>query len=247
MRTRQASKWLRPAQPFWSGPKFRAWDSSQYSSLIVVRGSYNTRFEVQDFCVDVISQLNKSKIPIVWVLKSMGQAKTSRLSTINVLKNLTSQVLRLNKSLHKERSLMMGYDQVRNAETEHEWCDLLALSMNGLSRLYVVLDIEALDPSLSYSNAGTFWPTAFLKIFEEMSKQGLKTVVKVIIGSYGSIIFRDMPQQDLRELVVAVNGLRTAPSSAKVRISSRNVNIANNGGSKIHRRLRVPPFRPQST
>lgn len=92
--------------------------------------------------------------------------------------------------------------------------DLLMRVLQGIPKVYIVLDMEVLSRSLS-SLTENFWPSAFLKGFSELSVRNIRTVVKVVLVSYGSAIFDRHKGGQLQELVVPVTNARQSRASTR--------------------------------
>ncbi|KAI1074170.1 hypothetical protein F5B20DRAFT_466320 [Whalleya microplaca] len=58
---------------FWLSPKLRNWSTSHSSALAIVKGSYQSRHVVRDFCIDVIEQLQRNNVPVIWALRDPEQ------------------------------------------------------------------------------------------------------------------------------------------------------------------------------
>ena len=132
-------------QPFWLTTRFKVWKDQERSSLIMIKGVYPRRFEVRKFCVNAIDLLRSSKIPVAWALKTTEQDTTEAPTAIDLLKDIVSQVLRSNVALHTEKSLGLSCATFRRAETENEWCELLGSVLAGLSKVYIIIDVEAVS------------------------------------------------------------------------------------------------------
>ena len=216
MKNKQKSRPRSRAQSFWYGPKFQAWEARGSSSLIIVRGTYTTRYEIKDFCVDAISLLKKSNAPVVWILKTVDIYGLEAPSIIDVVKDLISQVLRLNIAFQSERSLALSCTRFRGAETEDEWFRLLAACLAELPQVYMIVDVEAVGPRYIDSHGGFSWPSSFLTIFQEMSARGLKTIVKVVLVSYGSSTFHNIEEKEVRDFVIPVTQTQIRPLAARI-------------------------------
>lgn len=200
-----------PCQPFWLNPKMQAWGSLPQSSLIMVKGTFQTRFQVKDFCVDMIELLQNANVPVLWTLKTADQYTILGPSAVDVLKHLVSQALRLTSTQRTDRTLGLSCQKFQTALTEDDWFDLLGSVLAGLSQIYLVVDVETLSSSFASIDADFSWPSYFQALFVKLSNRGLKTMVKVVLVSYGSTMFLGSSRKDVHDLVVPVK--RTAPSS----------------------------------
>ena len=179
------------AHPFWLEEKFTSWKSRPVSSLIIVRGTRYNRFEIRNFCLKSIYLLQKGLIPAVWVLKTTDWRHHETYSPVDLIKALISQVLRINITIQSESNLALSCAKFRTAANEDEWFELLGSVLAGLPQIFVIIELEMFC-SRDQGSAER-WPSAFIEVFEKMSQRGIKTVVKVVLVSYGSKSFKSMP------------------------------------------------------
>ena len=198
-------------EPLWLTSKFQTWTNLQTSSLIIIKGGYGSRFEVKEFCCRVINFIRSSKIHVVWVLKAEYQEDISQApSVIDLLKELTRQALRLNLALHNERALGLNCAKFISAETETEWLDILSSVLAGLTLVYVIIDVETVSPAYTGLEHTFSWPSAAHQVFKRLLERQIKTVVKIVLVSYGSTMFADKPPKDSQDLVISVCRPQTA-------------------------------------
>ena len=131
---------------------------------------------------------------------------------IDLLKNMTSQALRLNIAFHDERSLALSCSKFCGAETETEWLDLLGSVLVGFPQVYIIIDVEAV---ITVFRTQFSWPSAFLALFQNLCSRGVTTNVKVVLVSYGSPFSQKADLQDLQHLVIPAG--RPVQSSAQMR------------------------------
>lgn len=91
-----------------------------------------------------------------------------------------------------------------SATTEAQWFALLASVLEGLPAVYLIIDIEALGSSFAESAVDFSWATNLLSLFQEMGARGIKTLVKVVLVSYGSPEFARTIENGSGDLVVHV-------------------------------------------
>ncbi|KAI9860341.1 MAG: hypothetical protein M1813_006230 [Trichoglossum hirsutum] len=188
--------------PFWLHSKFTKWKSQRDPALIMVKGDYKNRFAVRYFCVNVVQLLRKNKVPVIWALKTFEPKGADGQSVIDVVKDLVCQALRLNISLHTERSLSLCCAQFRAADTPEQWFDLLAMAIAALSQLYILVDIEAVDFAHARRTQDFSWISAFLAIFQNLSSRQCTTRLKVVLVSYGSAAIQETKLAEFQGLVV---------------------------------------------
>ncbi|KAH0565264.1 hypothetical protein GP486_001345 [Trichoglossum hirsutum] len=194
--------------PFWFSPKLQAWSSARDSALCMVKGTFHSRFDVKDVCVSMIEQLHNGEIPVIWAMK-MGGEGVRDTSSVDLFKYLVFQALRLNSTLHTEKSMALSCSRFQSATTEEEWCELLGSALAGIAReVYIVVDLEMLNLSLAPISGNFSWPFAFTSLFKKLSDRGFDTRVKVLLFSYGSAISPQTIRSDICDLVVSVRKSR---------------------------------------
>jgi hypothetical protein len=189
--------------------RIQRWAASSQSSLIIVKGTHRSRFCIQDFCKNVIELLLNGDVPALWILRTIDRHERSTIqqpSTVHLLKALISQALKLNCALHTDYKLSSRLQMYLSATTESEWFALLASMLEGLPRVYVVIDIEALGPSHAELAANFSWAMVFLKLFQDLRTRGIKTLVKVVLVSYGSPVLTRKIAAGGSDLIVQVGG-----------------------------------------
>jgi hypothetical protein len=130
----------------------------------VVKSDYKHQFAVRYFCASIIQILRKNNVPVIWALKGLDPKRAQSLCVVDLIQDLVCQTLRLNISLHTERSLALGCTQFRTADTPEQWFDLLATVIAALPELYILVDIEAVDAAYASSIHGFSWISTFLAI-----------------------------------------------------------------------------------
>jgi hypothetical protein len=187
------------AQHLHHSHELQEWTSSDGSRLLLIRSGYSARFSVRDFSVDIIQTLQTAKIPTLWALKSpMRDGHSVSLSNVDVLRSLIYQALCLNSSLHAENYIAAKVAAIRDAVGSGVMLDILGSVLDGMRRVYIIIDIELLN-SLEEKTALS---SAFLDLFRKLTDHGSTTMVKVVIVSYTANAFIKMHNESLRSLVV---------------------------------------------
>ena len=206
-----------PDAPFWYHPKFNDWKSWKGSTLIMVKGDYKTRQVVKGFVVNIVRLLHQEDVPVVWVLKAPQSSSTEGISTVDVLKDLICQILRLNISKHTERSLSLSCAQFRSAETLSQWFDLLATVLEHFSLLFIIIDIEAVSVAYAKSIEDFSWLSSFTTVLQSLSKRQLQTKLKVLLVSYGSASLQEPKLALFHDLIVSTRQSIPTPSQKRGR------------------------------
>ena len=151
-------------------------------------------------------------MPVAWVLKKTESRHQETFSPVDLIKALISQVMRINTAIHRDSNLALSCARFRTAENEDQWFELLGSVLAGLPQICIIIDLEMFR--LQDTQSAQRWPSAFMDVFEKMFQRGIKTVVKVILVSYGSKLFNNMPGGDFRDLkhhVIQVRAIRAHP------------------------------------
>ncbi len=209
---------------FWLHPKFTRWKSQQGPALIMVKGDYKHRFAVRYFCASIIQILRKNNVPVIWALKALDPKMAQSLCAVDLIKNPVCQALRLNISLHTQRSLALSCAQFGAADTPEQWFDLLATVIATLPELYILVDIEAVDTAYANSIHGFSRISAFLAIFQSLHSRQHMIKLKVVLVSYGSTALQETKLAKFKDLVVFPQYCRPLTLRHRVRVpaSSRN-------------------------
>jgi hypothetical protein len=194
-------------KPFWLTPKVKTWGSERKSSLIAIKGTFQSRLEMRDFCADLITMVQEAKLPVIWALKVNDQQGDSVLeapSIIDLLKHLTAQALRLNGNLHTESDVSMTCRGFKTAATEDKWFDLLESVLASLALVYIVVDIESLSQVYANAAGKQSLPVMFFHVLGKLADRGLKNIIKVCLVSYGSGMFSSPSCSEIKDSVISV-------------------------------------------
>ena len=202
------------AHPIWLRPAFKAWSLATESALSIVKGSFRTRFDVKDFCVDILEALRTAKVPVFWVMKATGVDDTSQgLCTVEIIKSLVLQALRLDPTLRTERSMALSCAMFHAANTEEDWFDLLgSVIIDIAEEVYLVIDLEALDSSQLSLTQDFSWPDFLQALFRKLSERGSKTRIKALLCAYSTMTLPLLSQNEISKLLIPVRKPLYRPS-----------------------------------
>ena len=176
-----------------SSPKLQSWGNNHQSSQLIIASSFESRRVVRDFATNVIELIHAAKFPVVWALDTRGTIERA-ISTSDLLKYLISQILRQNQSLLNERSAALSAVRFQSARTVGDWLSLFGSILDGLPRLYLVLDVELLQQCLT--SEATTWPERFQELFLALAARGSQTAVKVVFLSTRSSHAKQLGEPD---------------------------------------------------
>jgi hypothetical protein len=159
----------------------------------------------------------------LWILKSGDSTNLQKPPTVDLLKCLVSQAVRLNVKLHTESSMSQSCMKFQTAMTEDEWVNVLGSVLAGLPHLYIVVDVETLGPAFADINADFSWPSSFLNLFRGLTDRGIQTQVQVMLISYGSEVFAKASHVGPGHLVVNMGRSRKSPSAQRRKAASNRM------------------------
>ena len=157
------------------------WASTPISSLLVVRGTLDTKDETKDISTAVVDLLMTMEIPVLWVLNGKARPNGSVNSFVEVLKHLTWQALRLGVTTGPTISESFNAPLLQAIRTEAEWFNVLRILLSRFKIIYLVIDAEVLDMNGNSSTTKLLELYTYLQNFVAVCKP---TVVKVLISSY---------------------------------------------------------------
>jgi hypothetical protein len=176
------------------------------------------------------------KIPVLWTLSAKAENNLGWRSPVEVLKQLVLQVLYVNHSLLNEQSAALNASRFQSATTEADWFDLLGSVLEGLPQVYIVIDAEVMSRQFSSEIS---WPEAFLELFGKLKARCCKTIVKVVLLSFGNSPYLELPSAASKSLTIKLDQERRPPMAARRKAHYRT--FARRGGSESLR-----PFLIQS-
>ncbi|KAF4456029.1 hypothetical protein F53441_1750 [Fusarium austroafricanum] len=185
-----------PTNEFWLSPKLAKWSSCKHSSLTIVKGSFTTRWAIQDFAVDVIQAVQALNIPALWALGSASKTRpNAMLGTAELVRYLTYQALRLEGSVTTEKQMSIRYSQLQNANTLKERLDLFRIIIQELGgQVYLIIDLATVSSSEKESSQANFIHRLG-EMLDEMCKNGSRTKVKLILFVYELSWLRLIPKE----------------------------------------------------
>ncbi|KAF5233899.1 hypothetical protein FANTH_12406 [Fusarium anthophilum] len=132
---------------FWLSPKLAKWSSCPHSSLTIIRGSFTTRWAIQDFAIDIIQAVTMMSIPAIWVLGSATKTSpNAMLSPADLVRYLTYQALQIEGTVTTEKQMSLRHSQLEEAKTSQDWLALFKLIMEDLGgQVYIIIDLATVS------------------------------------------------------------------------------------------------------
>jgi hypothetical protein len=200
----------------WHSPKFQNWSECCSSSVVLVKGSFASRFIARDFGVTVVEALRASSKYVLFILQDQQRERKSQTTAVDLIKSLVFQAIRINENFRTTKACTVTCARVGSATTESDWMDILLALLSGLPVVYIVFDVESLSQHLPVRENDFSWPLAFFSLFQKLASRGCTTVVKVLLISYGNAKYIQMPA-DIRpqDVTVMVNATKKQDLHAK--------------------------------
>lgn len=185
---------------------------------MIVKGSYSSREQAKDFGINVIEAVRSAAIPILWLLPDNVQSTSREITTVDLVKSLVQQALRLNPVFQSEKACALSCARMQSALQESEWFDILGSTLVGLPLVYIVINVGNLGGKVLALSDDFSWPLAFLSLFQALASRGNRTVLKLILLTFGDNPFLHMPGVEAPQDFV----LNIGPPGRKVPRTRRN-------------------------
>ena len=188
---RQMQNRIQTARSFWHSPDLRMFSESLHSSLLVVKGTFQSRYCLRDVAFRVAEELHRKGSPILWAVQTGLQDRVSERKAVHdVLKSFVAQALRLCPPTSSEKAMAISCAQLHTTTSEKEWFDVLGSAIERLKQqVYILLDLEIImQPAIDEQCVQVF--ELFMELFQQLSQRGVRTNVKVIVLTYRPITLR---------------------------------------------------------
>ncbi|EUC46497.1 hypothetical protein COCMIDRAFT_35857 [Bipolaris oryzae ATCC 44560] len=200
---------------FWLQPKFQTWCSEPESTLRFVKGSYQNRLQIKSFCLDFIKLMEDASVPLLWALKPNACEHTNGLSPECLLSYLTVQALSvyLNQETTSgisEKQAAQIRKRFQSASTLIDYIDLLcfSISVSRLLEVCILVDIHLLDARQQGFREHVELMKALSTAQSRLHNDGCRTMVKVLLASYGGIMFDEHESSDVMNNVILAGNSR---------------------------------------
>jgi hypothetical protein len=162
-------------RPCLDSTQLQKWGGMAESSQVLIQGSFRDRHVVRDFAIDMIDLISDASVPVVWALDPNHKPDTA-FTLVDVLKYMASQILQLNHTMLNERSVSLSAARFQSTTAEAGWFSLLGSVLEGLQQIYIVIDLELLNRSVT---SETSWLAEFPRLFKSLVARNIRTLVKV--------------------------------------------------------------------
>lgn len=204
--TKRPVKLLPKGPPFWLQDEVQQWNKSQASSLLVINGTWKVRAHLQTFYTSSIMALQEDQVPVLWALRStaLDQSRHEETTPIDLLKYLILQAIKLNKNLHTDATLAPYLQSYLRATTQDDWINILASVLAGVPLLYIMVDLQTLSAPSEEGCSIDFWLATYMKIFAALKERNSRTVVRVALTRYSSLVPRGPLTNDDQSYIITV-------------------------------------------
>ncbi|KAL4764990.1 uncharacterized protein BDW70DRAFT_128215 [Aspergillus foveolatus] len=167
--------------------QLQSWSAKVGSSQLLVRGSFRTRHTVRDFAADMIELLQKEKRPVAWVLQRKG-TDSSLFDTVDVLKQLVSQLFQQRTGVLDERGASLAARRLQEAARVDDWFNLLGSILGGIKEVYLLFDTATFSKEAQEYQ----WAQGFAKLYDELRKRQAPTAIRAIFISCRPLMSRQL-------------------------------------------------------
>jgi hypothetical protein len=160
--------------------KLREWYETPGGFPILLAYGRGLRTVARDFAVGFLETLRASGVPTVWVLSHTTSDLKSGASITDILLSLSIQALLLNPQALDEGTNPISSHHFQNAFTEDQGFKLLDRCVNGISNLYIILDIAVVNAAVDYHDMlVNSFVQKFLNLVLNKSQRGIKLIIAV--------------------------------------------------------------------
>jgi hypothetical protein len=171
---------------FWFSPELQSFSNSTTSDLIIIKGTFPLRQAIRDIAVTITEELRQKNAAVLWAIKiEVGQDQARQPSSKDILKSIVAQAMRLSQGVQTDKSMTINCTRMRTADSEIEWIQILASVLAGLNQpVYLALDLAMFRDEIILDIDISHIISIFASLSNDLSAQGLKTKVKIMLFSY---------------------------------------------------------------
>ncbi|WQF76109.1 hypothetical protein CDEST_01123 [Colletotrichum destructivum] len=206
--------------------KLKHWVSDPSSSLLLAEGQ-GVRTSSLDFAADFLDTVTEQGYPVLWALPStvgsVGEDNTGGASVQGILRSLISQALSLNPAVLSEGANPLTAKHFKTAASIQQWFKLLERCVSSLARLFIVLDIRAIQAAVEHEESETqhFTTSDFVERVSQLVAQRSHGGLKIVIVSWRFNMATSMDPDEV----------------------FRGMQISTDRGRKVERLMKQPKFR----
>ncbi|KAK6209491.1 hypothetical protein QIS74_11075 [Colletotrichum tabaci] len=206
--------------------KLKHWVSDPSSSLLLAEGQ-GVRTSSLDFAADFLDTVTEQGYPVLWALPSTvgsaGEENTDGASVQGILRSLISQALSLNPAVLSEGANPLTAKHFKTAASIQQWFKLLERCVSSFARLFIVIDIRAIQAAVEHEESETqhFTTSDFVERISQLVAQRSHGGLKIVIVSWR---FNMVTSMDPEEVF-------------------RGMQISTDRGRKVERLMKQPKFR----
>jgi hypothetical protein len=192
--------------------KLREWHETPNAFPVLVaycRGLHNT---ARDVGVEFIDTVRASGIPAIWVLSEGPSEGGEEFSLRDVLLSLAMQALMVNPKAFTEGVYPISSHHFQHSLTEDQCFSLLGRCLRGVSRMYILLSMPAINAAVGYHGSlATAFIQRLLKILLSQPARAIK--LTVMAEDFGEDF--DIEHEVLEESQLFVVGQTPGPLKRK--------------------------------
>ncbi|OBR14149.1 Nacht domain protein [Colletotrichum higginsianum IMI 349063] len=206
--------------------KLKHWVSDPSSSLLLAEGQ-GVRTSSLDFAADFLDTVTEQGYPVLWALPSTvggaGEENTGGASVQGILRSLISQALSLNPAVLSEGANPLTAKHFKTAASIQQWFKLLERCVSSFARLFIVIDIRAIQAAVEHEESETqhFTTSDFVERVSQLVAQRSHGGLKIVIVSWRFNMATSMDPDEV----------------------FRGMQISTDRGRKVERLMKQPKFR----
>lgn len=158
------------------------WISTPKSSLLVLQTQSRAQSRVKEIATELIGLLQPQSKKVIWYLSSISFEDQDCVSSIEVLKSLAFQSMRLAPELVASEPGSFTTAKLHAPHSEGEWLDLLCSILRRLATCFII--VEAEDVFRDEEEA-----RQLVELFQKLTGrfQDTGTAIKLLVVNYGDV------------------------------------------------------------
>jgi hypothetical protein len=198
--------------------KLQHWHNSQDASSTLVAQARGLRTNATDFAVDYVDLLRAHDTPVIWLLPHTNIFEEEVCSLNDLLLVIVMQILDIYPRVLVEGSFPVTINHFQDLESrgseakEHSF-DLLARCLEGVGRLYILVEISLVNAIVNDDRARA---NAFLRRLQLAISSRQDGGVKLVLASWKSVRGQSNQQYPENSAKIIVDGPVAGPSRRRV-------------------------------
>lgn len=136
--------------PVWTSAPISVWSSGSSSAFLLIQGSLGKQYETQAIGTHMARFIRAEQVAVLWALQTTARYQPVRTTPTQILKYLTMQALQLrHEAIGGLISQSCNQTRIASARSVEQWTTILSSVLNGLPLVYLVVDLDLVDPEVT--------------------------------------------------------------------------------------------------